>query len=688
MLDSLEVKGKHIFINGEKFIIKGISYGNFDPEDTKNGTYFFDEEKTRADFKLIQEANINTIRLYAKPPEYVMKIANEFNLKIILTLFIDYISKDIDFTNGKTRTYYKKLTEDLVTFGKKYKNVVLYMLGTEVAAMLADRDGIYEIEKFIKEKGQKNFEHFIFELHKSAKKADPFCLTSYSNFPPTEFLNLDFLDVISFDIYLHTEKQLKDYLARLQNYTSSKPLLIGEAGADVVTQGEIYQAEMLRWSIETSYEMGCCGFVTYTFADGWWSGQKVKDWKMGIVDEDRTQRTAYYFIQDTYKERKIDRNTVPEISVVVATYNGAHYIYSCLDALMLQNYPKDKYEIIVVIDGSTDKTLEYTKKYPVKIIELKENGGLSHARNVGAKAATGEIIAYTDDDCEPDSDWLYYLSKAFDSDRVGAAGGPNITPTDDSFMAKCTSQAPGAPTHVLIDDRKADHVPGCNLAIRKYVMDAIGGFDEIFRIAGDDVDMEWRIQEAGYVVRFTPAAYVFHHRRNKIKTYIKQQYNYGISEAFVRQRHAQRYNGFNAIWRGLIYNTYNNSANNLISLFQKPIIYFGWFPEIYMPEPKYIYQLPLDVRWHIVWVILFILSPFTKIFFVLSLAMLAVSIITCALIAKIAVSRKHVRFFDEFREFIVITLLSLLWSFVRRYGQYKGEKFVRQGRDIRGKKIK
>jgi GT2 family glycosyltransferase len=474
-------------------------------------------------------------------------------------------------------------------------------------------------------------------------------------------------------------------LARLQNYAASKPLLIAEAGADVVTQGDEYQAEMLRFSIDSSLELGCCGFVAYTFCDGWWSGKKVIDWKMGIMTEDRQPRIAYYSVQNEFKDKKLNEEHLPTISVVVATYNGAHYIYKCLNALMLQNYPKDKFEIIVVVDGSTDKTVEYVKKYPVRMIELKENGGLSHARNVGAAASQSEIIAYTDDDCEPDNDWLYYIAKAFDSDRVGAVGGPNITPVDDSFMAKCTSQAPGAPTHVLIDDRKADHVPGCNLAIRKYVMDAIGGFDEIFRIAGDDVDIEWRIQKAGYIVRFTPAAYVFHHRRDKIKTYIKQQYNYGISEAFVRHRHEERFQGFSAIWRGFIYNTYNNSANNLISLFKKPIIYFGWFPLIYKPEPNYFYQLPLDIRWHLVWIMFLLFGIFSKIVLFFGLLMFLISLVTCALIAEITVNRKHVNGDHEIKEFFVITYLSFLWSFVRRYGQFKGELYIKKGYDTRGR---
>ncbi len=142
------------------------------------------------------------------------------------------------------------------------------------------------------------------------------------------------------------------------------------------------------------------------------------------------------------------------------------------------------------------------------------------------------------------------------------------------------------------------------------------------------------------------------------------------------------------MWRGLIYNTYNNSANNLISLFKKPIIYFGWFPLIYKPEPNYVYQIPLDIRWHVIWIIFLLYGAFSKLLFLLGFSMLIISIVTCALIASIAVNRKHVATLEELHEFFVITLLSFLWSFVRRLGQFMGEIYIRQGKDTRGIKLK
>ncbi len=684
---SIEIRGKYLFENGEKFQIKGISYGNFDPADTKNGTFFFDQERTKNDFKLIREANINSIRLYQKPPEYLMQEAQKAGLKVILTLFVDYASKEINFRDAATIKLYKELTKDLVNFGKKYDNTILYLLGTEIPAMSLEQKGISEIENFIKKQGQDNFEKFIYEMHRSAKETDPNCLTSYSNFPPTDFLNLSFLDIITFDIYLHTEKELKSYLAKLQNYSGMKPFLIGELGFDALKEGEQFQADTLKWSIESANMSGCCGTVVFTFADGWWSGEKVIGWEMGIVSENRIPKLAYTTVKEEFGNKELPKN-LPFVSVVVASYNEEKYIYKCLNALMAIHYPKDKLEIIVVSDGSKDRTVEFTKKYPVKLIDLVTNKGLSYARNAGAKVAKGEIIAYTDADCEPDPDWLYFLVQGFDNEKVGCVGGPNITHPDDPFIGRCTAQAPGAPTHVLIDDITADHVPGCNMAFRKEVLEKIGGFDEIFRIAGDDVDIEWTLQKEGYTVRYNPAAQVFHHRRSFIKSYIKQQINYGIGEAFVKQRHPERYKGFyNAIWKGRIYNTYNNSANNLLTLFSSPVIYFDWFPVLYRAEPNYLMQFPLDILWHMAWIILLLLTPVSIYFTIIGLLMLSISIIMCLLSGKFSVHRKHISKIYAIKEFFLISYLSFIWSFVRKYGQIKGSLFVWLGRDTRGIKI-
>jgi len=76
---------------------------------------------------------------------------------------------------------------------------------------------------------------------------------------------------------------------------------------------------------------------------------------------------------------------------------------------------------------------------------------------------------------------------------------------------------------VLLTDREAEHIPGCNMAYRKSALLEIGGFDERFRIAGDDVDACWSLQKLNWKLGFSPAAVVWHHRRNSVRTYLKQQ---------------------------------------------------------------------------------------------------------------------------------------------------------------------
>src|SRR5439155_16475658 len=118
------------------------------------------------------------------------------------------------------------------------------------------------------------------------------------------------------------------------------------------------------------------------------------------------------------------------------------------------------YEVILVDDGSTDRTGEIARSHPrVRVVEVP-NGGLSAARNVGLAETTGEIVAYTDADTRVDPDWLTFLVQPFLTSDVVGSGGPNVVPPDDAGIAQCIARAPGGPTHVLLDDRIAEHVPG------------------------------------------------------------------------------------------------------------------------------------------------------------------------------------------------------------------------------------
>ena len=123
--------------------------------------------------------------------------------------------------------------------------------------------------------------------------------------------------------------------------------------------------------------------------------------------------------------------------------------------------------MIVVNDGSRDATASIARRHAgVRVIDTP-NGGLSAARNVGLAAATGEIVAYTDADARVDPDWLTYLVQPMLLSDVAGAGGPNVVPQDDPWVAQCVARAPGGPSHVMLDDRIAEHVPGCNMAFRR-----------------------------------------------------------------------------------------------------------------------------------------------------------------------------------------------------------------------------
>ena len=181
------------------------------------------------------------------------------------------------------------------------------------------------------------------------------------------------------------------------------------------------------------------------------------------------------------------------------------------------------------------------------------HGGLSAARNAALDRATGDIVAYTDADVRVDPAWLIYLVQPFLRSDVVGAGGPNVVPEDDPWMAQCIARSPGAPTHVLLDDRAAEHVPGCNMAYRRDALLAIGGFDPTYHAAGDDVDVCWRLQARGQQIGFAPSALVWHRHRRTVRGYWRQQVGYGEAETQLMDNHPERFQNGHAVWKGRIY---------------------------------------------------------------------------------------------------------------------------------------
>jgi O-antigen biosynthesis protein len=242
---------------------------------------------------------------------------------------------------------------------------------------------------------------------------------------------------------------------------------------------------------------------------------------------------------------------IPMVSVVICAYNAERTMLPCLESLRRLKYPN--YEVVIVDDGSRDRTAEIAMEFPEFRLIRQPNKGLSVARNVGLYAARGEIIGYTDSDCVVDPDWLTLMVRAMVEGGFDGCGGPNYAPHEEGRVEGCVAAAPGAPCHVLVADDRAEHLAGCNMVFTKAALVAVGGFDAQFTSAGDDVDICWRVLDAGFALGYCPAAFVWHFRRNTVKAYYGQQRGYGRAEAALYLKYLERFNALGQIkWRGTI----------------------------------------------------------------------------------------------------------------------------------------
>jgi glycosyltransferase involved in cell wall biosynthesis len=448
--------------------------------------------------------------------------------------------------------------------------------------------------------GPREVTDFIEELVDLAKAEDPDCLCTFANYPPTEFLRPQNVDFFCFNVYLHHRRPFENYLARLQMQAETKPLILGEFGADSKREGEAEKCEMLSWQIEAAFRGGLAGLVVFAYTDDWCvNGHRVDDWFMGLTTHERQRKDSFFAVQKAFRAAPyFPLSHSPKVSVVVASYNGGRTLKVCLDSLVRLNYPN--YEIILVDDGSTDATPEIVSLYTTVRYLRQTNHGLSVARNTGIDASEGEIVAFTDSDCRADEDWLYYLVGDLLTSRFTGIGGHNFLPPEDSPVAAAVLVSPGGPAHVMLNDRLAEHIPGCNMAFYKWALDEIGGFDPIFTKAGDDVDVCWRLQQRGYRIGFNPAGFVWHYRRSTVKAYLKQQRGYGEAEAMLVRKHPEYFNSVgNSIWRGQIY-----TASKFGLVIGRSVIYHGvfatgFFQTLYAAPPAWTLMLCTSMEYHV-----------------------------------------------------------------------------------------
>src|SRR4030095_14301504 len=141
--------------------------------------------------------------------------------------------------------------------------------------------------------GRRRIERYLKDLYGVIKAEDPGGLVTYVNYPTTEYLDLSFLDLLSFNVYLESQVTREAYIARLHNIAGDRPVLMSEIGLDSIRNGELAQAATLDWQIRTTFAAGCAGAFVFSWTDEWLrAGAQVDDWAFGLTRHDREPKPA------------------------------------------------------------------------------------------------------------------------------------------------------------------------------------------------------------------------------------------------------------------------------------------------------------------------------------------------------------------------------------------------------------
>jgi len=324
-LSRVIVDGKFFRLGGRKFFVRGVTYGPFAPSPETG--HFASRERTLQDFRQVQELGANVLRVYYTPPGWFLDLAHECGLKVLVDIpwhkhlcFLDSAA-----SAREARRIVRQAAQDC----RGHPALFALSVVNEIPAEIVRWSGVSKVE------------YFIDELVAEVKSVDPHCPCTFTNFPPTEFLQSRAADFHSFNVYLHDPRVFSAYLPRLQTLADSKPLLLAEFGMDSLREGEANKAEFLAWQIERAARAGLAGTVLFSYTDDWFrGGLQIEDWAFGVTTRERQPKESFRVVQKAYRQAPyFPLARAPKVTVVVASYNGGRTLAACLESLRTLNYP-------------------------------------------------------------------------------------------------------------------------------------------------------------------------------------------------------------------------------------------------------------------------------------------------------------------------------------------------------------
>ncbi len=408
MRGRVEVEGRHLRLDGERFVVRGTAYGRFAPR--TDGARYPDSPLLRADLESIVATGLNTIRTFDVPPADVLNAAAEVGLRVLVGL--DY--PDWRFEPFPDQSSGRRIeAAGLAAVDRLFERV------DDPAVVLAVSVGWTLPADLVRVHHPRAVADTLSSIVERIHTLDPLVPATYTRTVEDELLTVDGCDVLAVSLGTECGSTFERDLIRLQQTAPARPLIVTdlrppEAGANVTAATH---ARALTDRLDALDRAGCAGATVATWDARSPAFEDSTDSSLDSLVTHEGALTPLGRSVETWARRNVKdlRRSWPRVTAVVSAHNSEATIERCLSALEMTDYTD--LEVIVCDEGSTDRTMTLAARYPFELVQPGRHGGTGRA--AGIEAASGDIVAFIDADIVCHPLWPWFLALAFErTDRT------------------------------------------------------------------------------------------------------------------------------------------------------------------------------------------------------------------------------------------------------------------------------